>query len=230
MIPSLPQQTRQVSPHIEVKICGIKSREAMLAAVEAHYVGLMFYPPSPRAVNLSKAAELAELAHRQGHSQVVGVFVDPSDELLEQVLSKVALDMIQLHGSESISRIASVRRKCKVPIIKALQIGTSSSLRVISDYQDTADYLLLDAKPPADYKLPGGSGHSIEWEILREVEPTCPWFLAGGLTANNLQPAVILSGARRVDVSSGLERERGLKDPLLIKRFLTQARLVVGKP
>lgn len=189
----------------------------------AQYVGLVFYPPSPRAVEIKQAAGLAEMAHKQGLSHVVGVFADQGCELIRQVLSSVELDMIQLHGSENVSQIAQIREKCGLPVIKALQISTHASLQAILDYEGVADYLLLDAKPPAHYKLPGGSGHPIDWKILKQVTTSRPWFLAGGLTADNLRQALSTSGARRVDVSSGLEHKRGLKNPLLIEKFLACA-------
>ncbi|WP_404384460.1 phosphoribosylanthranilate isomerase [Caenispirillum salinarum] len=203
------------------KICGITDEDAMVAAVEhgAAYVGLVFFPPSPRAILPKNAAELVEGMPED--VQVVGLFVDPTDDELDAVLNHVRLDMIQLHGKESAERVEQVRQEYATPVMKALGIAQASDLQDAQAYADAADMLLFDAKPPADADRPGGHGLPFAWDILRAWDrDDVPWMLAGGLTPDNVARAIAESGAEIVDVSSGVEHEKGRKDPALIKAFL----------
>lgn len=206
---------------VEVKICGINRPEAAAAAVAggARYLGLVFYPPSPRAVAPMVGAELAR--HVPTWVQVVGLFVNPSDEELEHVVSQVPLDYLQLHGGESANRVAAVKDRFRIPVIKALRVATEDDLAAVGPLQAVADKLLFDAKlPPNVATLPGGNGIPFDWRLLTGRSWTCPWLLSGGLTPDNLAEAVALTQARTVDVSSGVEDRPGHKNPALITRFL----------
>lgn len=206
---------------LEVKICGINRPEAMTAAVEggARFVGLVFYPPSPRSVVPELAAELARMVPTG--VRVVGLFVDPSDDELERVVTKVPLDMIQLHGSETPKRVAEIRERFTMPILKAVKVGDAADLNAASVYEPVADWLLFDAKPPARVaSLPGGNGLAFDWTILSGRSWTKPWLLSGGLNAGNIAEAIAVTGARGADVSSGVEDRPGHKAPGLIRDFL----------
>lgn len=212
---------------VQVKICGINDPEALRAAVEggARYVGLVFYPRSPRAVAPALAAQLA----RQVPTWVrtVGLFVDPDDTLLEHVVTQVPLDLVQLHGAETPARVAEIQATYHIPVIKAIKVATVEDLDGAAAYQETAGMLLFDAKPPDKVAaLPGGNGISFDWTLLAGRSWSRPWMLSGGLSADNLAEAVARSGARIVDVSSGVEDRPGHKDPARIRTFLeTAARL-----
>lgn len=209
---------------LEVKICGIRSPDALAAAVEggARYVGLVFYPPSPRAVGPVEAATLARYVPTG--VRTVGLFVEPDDELLDSVLGQVPLDMIQLHGGETPGRVAEIKRAVSAPIMKAIRVALESDLDIVPDYEAVADALLFDAKPPANVTaLPGGNGVPFDWTILAGRQWALPWMLSGGLTADNLAASVRTTGATAVDVSSGVEDRPGHKDPALIRAFLQRA-------
>src|SRR3546814_14808 len=171
---------------------------------------MVFYPPSPRAVTPAVAADLAVHA---GNAQKVGLFVDPEDALIDAVLARVALDMLQLHGSETPDRVAALRRRTGLPIMKAIKVGDVQDLAMAEAYLDSTDWLMFDAKAPADRRnaLPGGNAVSFEWRLLAgrsfagESGPL-PWMLAGGLNPANIAEAVRLSGARTVDTSSEIGR------------------------
>lgn len=210
---------------VRVKICGINDDRALEAALDggADYVGMVFYPPSPRAISLGQAAALADQAGGRAHR--VGVFVDPDDATLERVLSTVSLDYIQLHGHESPTRVAEVARLTGCSMIKALAIGTALDLARADDYE-AGDMLLLDAKVEAGkgLDLPGGNGVAFPWPVVKQSVISIPWFLSGGLDATNVRRAITESGAGLVDVSSGVESEPGVKDIDQIYRFLAAAK------
>ncbi len=211
---------------VAAKICGLKDPTAIAAAVAggASYVGLMFYPPSPRAVTPARAKELTALLPPA--MKKVGVFVDPDDALLETVLAQVPLDLIQLHGGESPERVAQIAARISAPanlsILKAIKVAKRADLEAASDYDEIADMLLFDAKAPTDMAdaLPGGNGLMFDWNLLTGRKWRQPWMLSGGLDAGNVAQAVRISGARTVDVSSGVESAPGVKDPAAIKAFL----------
>ena len=216
---------------IEVKICGIRTPDALSAAVTggARYVGLVFYPKSPRAVDLDLAAELS----RQVPTgvRVVGLFVDPSDDQLETTLGRVPLDLLQLHGNETPDRVADIRATASAPVMKAVRVATPADLEQVSAFADVADMLLFDAKPPPNVAaLPGGNGIPFDWTILAGRQWTLPWMLSGGLTTDNLAEAVRLTGAQTVDVSSGVESRPGHKEPTLIAAFLKAVDAIAAAP
>lgn len=202
-----------------VKICGIKDPENLEAALAAgaRFIGFVFYPPSPRAVSLDIAATLARDIPTGVRS--VGLFVDPDDALLDQVTSLIPLDMIQLHGNESPGRIAEIKARTHMPVMKAIRVTSESDLADIEGYEAAADWLLFDAKP-ADADLPGGMGESFDWNILAGRSFKKPWMLAGGLNSSNVDKALSILKPDAVDVSSGVESVRGVKDAAKIKAFL----------
>jgi phosphoribosylanthranilate isomerase len=209
---------------VEVKICGVNSAEALgwAAAAGADFVGFVFFPPSPRAVTPAQAGAIS--ASLEGGPQRVGLFVDPDDAELTATLAAVPLDVIQLHGEETPERVAAVRKHFGVPVMKALGIATEADLAAIAAYAKVADRLLLDAKPPPGAALPGGNAAPFEWRLARRASIPVPWLLAGGLTPANVGEAIAASGAPGVDVSSGVERARGMKDEALIQAFVRAAR------
>lgn len=208
----------------EVKICGVNSPAALAAAAAAgaDFIGFVFFPASPRALTPAEAAALSA-AHPGGPLRV-GLFVDPDDETLAATLAAVALDLIQLHGAETPQRVAAVRARFGVPVMKALGIGDAGDVARIPAYAAVSDRLLFDARPAPDAALPGGNAHPFEWGLLRGVRVGRPWLLAGGLTPANVASALAASGAPGVDVSSGVERARGVKDAGLIRDFVQAAR------
>ena len=210
---------------IAVKICGLGSEEAVAAAVGggAAYVGFVFYPPSPRAVSATRAARLCA-AVPAGIARV-GLFVDADNAAIAAILDKVPLDLLQFHGHETPERVAAATARFGRPVIKAISIAAPEDALAAVRYEDTADTLLFDAKPPrrAD-ALPGGNGLAFDWRLIAGGAWRRPWMLSGGLTATLLPEAVRISGASAVDVSSGVERRPGDKDPDKIRDFLAAAR------
>ena len=208
---------------IAAKICGLTTAEAVKTARDAgaDMVGFVFYPPSPRAIDVDLARALKELAGPD--VQAVGVFVDPDDDLLDRTISGVGLDMVQLHGSESPERVAEIRRRFKLPVIKAIQVTDAEDVTMAREFEPVADYLMFDAKPPAESLLPGGNGAAFDWSLLDGQSWQRPWILSGGLNADVLEDAVATSGAAAVDVSSGVETVPGAKAPELIEAFLEAA-------
>jgi phosphoribosylanthranilate isomerase len=206
------------------KICGLNSPAAAVAAAAggAAHIGLVFYPPSPRAVTVEAAAELARLVpERVGR---VGLFVDPTDDELQSVLSRVPLTMLQLHGRESPERIAAFKRRFGLKVMKAIGIAGPGDLDAAAAYVPVSDWLLFDAKPPKEPgALPGGNARPFDWRILQGRSWPLPWMLSGGLTAGTLAEAVRVTGARAVDVSSGVEDRPGVKNPDRIRAFLEAA-------
>lgn len=207
----------------QVKICGLRRPDHIAAAAEAgaRYVGLVFFPTSPRAVTLEQAAAL--VPHVPVGVATVGLFVNPDDLLLDQVLDRMPLDVIQLHGGETPDRVAAVKALTGLPVMKAVGLSGPEDLPALTDYALVADMLLIDAKPPSDATLPGGNGLSFDWRLLVGRRWLRPWMLAGGLTAQNVAEAIRLTGAPAVDVSSGVEVEPGVKDEALIRAFVAAA-------
>lgn len=208
----------------DVKICGLTQRAHLTAAVEAgaRYLGLVFFPRSPRAVTPARAAALtAEVPVGVAR---VGLFVDPEDALIDATLAQVPLDIIQLHGQETPDRVAAVRRLTGLPVMKAVGIASADDLPQLTDYGLVADMLLVDAKPAPDAALPGGNGLAFDWRLLQGRRWLRPWMLAGGLTPANVAEAVRLTRAPAVDVSSGVESAPGVKDKRLIADFVAAAR------
>ena len=209
---------------VQVKICGLRTPEAVHAAVAggAQAAGFVFYDASPRALGPESAAQLARLLPTA--TRAVGLFVDANDDDIEAVVSRVPLDMLQLHGNEPPRRVAEIRARFSMPVMKALRIATEADLKPLADFEAAADWILFDAKPPSNVtSLPGGAGIAFDWRLIKRVRITRPWMLAGGLTADNLAEAVSESGARMVDVSSGVEDRPGVKSIERIAAFLAAA-------
>lgn len=211
---------------VEAKICGVSDMAAIAAAAAggATYIGLNFYPPSPRAVSPDQAAALTGQTPRG--LKKVGVFVTPDDALLTEITTRVSLDILQLHGGEDPRRVAEVRARFGLPVMKAIRVSGPEDLEAVATFGAVADLLMFDAKPPRSLKnaLPGGNAVAFDWRILAGRAYPKPWLLAGGLAIGNLAEAVSISGAETVDVSSGVEDEPGRKSPAKIADFLDRAR------
>jgi phosphoribosylanthranilate isomerase len=205
---------------IAIKFCGLTRPQDVAAAAKAgaRYVGFVFFPKSPRHVTLDQARALA-LAVPPGVAKVA-LSVDADDAALGALLDRVPIDILQLHGHESPARVAEVRARFGLPVMKALGLAEAGDLAQIDDYAGVADQLLIDAKPPRGADLPGGNGLAFDWRLLAGRRYwRKPWMLAGGLTAGNVAEAVRLTGARQVDVSSGVEGAPGVKDAGLMAQF-----------
>lgn len=207
----------------QVKICGLSDPASVDAAIKAGatYLGFVFFPKSPRAVTPEQAAAL--MADVPVGIAKVGLFVNPSYAQLATTLAAAPLDVIQLHGQESVDRVAQVKELTGLPVMKAIGISGPEDLPALIDYGLVADMLLVDAKAPKDAALPGGNGLAFDWRLLVGRKWLRPWLLAGGLTPGNVAEAIRLTGARGVDVSSGVESEPGIKDTNLIRSFINAA-------
>jgi phosphoribosylanthranilate isomerase len=207
-----------------VKICGINSVGAAEAVVHAgaDFAGLVFHPGSPRNVSLDQGRELANIL--RGHLRIVTLVADADDETIALVVNAIRPDFVQLHGSETADRVGAVRAKFKVHAIKAVAVSGPEDFARVPDLAQVSDMLLFDAKAPEGAERPGGNGAAFDWRLLRGRNYARPWMLAGGLNEDNLARAVARSGAKCVDVSSGVESAPGVKDPQLIADFVTAAR------
>lgn len=206
---------------ISIKMCGLTRVADVTAAAEAgaRYVGFVFFPKSPRNIEIAAARALA-LATPLGVAKVA-LTVDADDALLDAIVAEVPLDLLQLHGHESPKRVAQVRARYGLPVMKAIGIADAEDLPQIDLYQDVADQLLIDAKPPKTADLPGGNGLAFDWRLLSGRKYwTRPWMLAGGLTPDTVAEAIRLTGARQVDVSSGIEASPGVKDAARMRAFV----------
>ena len=209
---------------IRVKICGITDSADIPAAIlaGARYVGFVFFPPSPRNLSLTEAAVMARSVP-EGICKVA-LTVDADDALLDRLLDAVPLDMLQLHGRESPQRVAAVQERFGLPVMKAVGVAGESDLPALDDYARVADQILVDAKPPKDADLPGGNGLAFDWRLIAGRRWPVPWMLAGGLTPENVAEAIRMTGARQVDVSSGVESAPGVKDAARIRAFVAAVR------
>lgn len=209
---------------IRVKICGLRTQADITAAAQAGagYVGFVFFAKSPRNVSVEEAAELAA-AVPAGICKVA-LTVNASDADLDAITSAVPLDMLQLHGRESVERVAEVKERYGLPVMKAIGVADAADLDQIDLYSNVADQLLIDAKPPKGADLPGGNGLAFDWRLLAGRKYwRKPWMLAGGLTPDNVAEALRLTGARQVDVSSGVETAPGQKSAEKIAGFVSAA-------
>ena len=210
----------------QVKICGLSTPETMAAAVDAgaEFVGTVFFPPSPRAVTPEQAGAL--LAPVGDKAVKVGLFVDAGDTLIEDAIKAAKLDLLQLHGAESVERVAEIRRRFGVPVMKVIKIRGPEDVARVEGFLEVSDRILFDAAPPADMAnpLPGGNAVSFDWTCLKGRTWRKPWMLAGGLTAENIMQAIDLSGAQALDVSSGVEDRPGVKNPDKIRHFIAVAK------
>tara|TARA_R110002124_G_scaffold11974_15_gene56949 strand:+ start:1661 stop:2320 length:660 start_codon:yes stop_codon:yes gene_type:complete len=207
-----------------VKICGLCKPEDVTAAATAGavYGGFVFFPKSPRYVSVDVARSLA-IEAPVGLAKVALV-VDADDALIDAITGAVPLDMLQLHGQETPDRVAALRVRTGLPVMKAIGVADADDLAAIDVYAEVADQLLIDAKPPKASPLPGGNGLSFDWRLLQGRKYwTKPWMLAGGLTPENVAEAIRLTGARQVDVSSGVEAAPGVKDAARIADFVAAA-------
>jgi phosphoribosylanthranilate isomerase len=208
---------------VRVKICGLRKVAHVEAAVAAgaRYVGFVFFARSPRHVTIDAAAGLAE-AVPPGVAKVA-LTVDATDAELDAIVAAVPLDMLQLHGAETPERVTAVRARYGLPVMKAIGIAGPEDLDRIAGYGRVADQLLVGAKAPAGAALPGGNGLAFDWTLIARKYWPCPWMLAGGLTPDTVATAIRLTGARQVDVSSGVETAPGVKDEALIRAFIAAA-------
>ena len=209
---------------IRVKICGLCRHEDVTAVADAgaSYGGFVFFPKSPRNVSIAQARDLA-LGAPVGLAKVALV-VNADDAMLDAITAEVPLDMLQLHGSESPARVAEVKARYGLPVMKAVGVGGPEDLAAIDVYAEVADQLLIDAKPPKGADLPGGNGLAFDWQLLAGRKYwSVPWMLAGGLTPDNAAEAVLRTGTRQLDVSSGVESAPGVKDAAQIAAFVAAA-------
>jgi len=207
-----------------VKICGLKTVAALDAVLEAQadFVGFVFFPPSPRHVELAVARELGIRAH--GRARTVALTVDADDALHEAIMAALKPDIVQLHGKETPERVDALRRRFGLPVMKALPVEAGADLVAVSDYAGIADWLLFDARAPKDATRPGGLGRSFDWTLLKALDPGLPFMLSGGLDPANIAEALTMTNAPAVDVSSGVESMAGVKDPDKIRAFIRAAR------
>ena len=210
---------------VSVKICGLSDRAGLDAAMAAgaRYVGFVPVAKSPRAVTVEQAAALA-VEVPPGIAKVALV-VDADDATLDEIVARVPLDMLQLHGHETPERVAEVRALHGLPVMKAVGVASEADLPALDAYAAVADQILVDAKAPKGAPLPGGNGLAFDWRLIAGRRWPVPWMLAGGLTPDNLAEAVARTGARQVDVSSGVESAPGVKDEVRIRAFLDAAGL-----
>lgn len=208
---------------IRVKICGLRTPADVTAVAQAGaaYAGFVFFAKSPRNVTMPEA-RLAALAAPPGLAKVALV-VDADNATLDAIVEAVPLDMLQLHGHETPDRVAQVRARYGLPVMKAIGLADEGDLPAIFEFSTVADQILIDAKPPRGADLPGGNGLAFDWRLLAGRRWLRPWMLAGGLTAENVAEAVRLTGARQVDVSSGVESAPGIKDAARIAAFVAAA-------
>lgn len=211
-------------PEVQAKICGLSTPDHVRWAVAAgaRYLGFVFFSKSPRNVSVETAAALA-LDVPPGIAKVA-LLVDADDALIDEITARVPIDLLQLHGRESPERVAEIRARTGLPVMKALGIAGMDDLDRIEPYEVVADMILVDAKPPKDAALPGGMGVPFDWQLIAGRHWQRPWMLAGGLTPKNVGLAVRLTGAPIVDVSSGVESAPGVKDPALITAFMAALR------
>ncbi len=210
-----------------VKICGIRDASALDSAIRAgaSYIGFIHYPASPRHVSFEEAARLRALAGNQVHP--VSVTVNADDEVIAEIMARVRPDFLQLHGHETPERLRGVKQAHPgIRLIKALPVRSPNDIAQSRAYAGIADMLLFDAPPPPKAELPGGNGVAFDWNALKHAEIALPWFLSGGLTHENVEDAVRISGAKFVDVSSGVESAPGIKDEAKIRAFLEAAKIL----
>lgn len=207
------------------KICGLSTPEAVRAAVDgkAGYLGFVFFGKSPRDVSPEAAARLAEPVRGRG-VKLVAVTVDPTNALLDSIAATLKPDLIQLHGREPPARVREIAARTGTGVVKALAVSEPADLDAARAYEPVAEHLMFDARPPEGAALPGGTGARFDWTMLKGRRFARPYFLAGGLDPWNVGEALSQSGAPMVDVSSGVERGPGLKDPGLVSAFLDAVR------
>lgn len=214
---------------IDVKICGLKTDEALQAALAAgaSHVGFIFFPKSPRNIAPEEAGRLRQLA--RGKAKAVAVTVDADDATLDGIVASMAPDMLQLHGKETPERVAAVKARYRLPVMKAFSVSTADDLRKSRAFAGVADRLLFDAKPPAGSELPGGNGVSFDWRLLTGLDAEVDYMLSGGLNAANIGDALRFANPPGLDISSGVESAPGVKDVGLITEFFRAVRAAQEK-
>ncbi len=209
---------------LTVKICGLSTPDALDVALDAgaDMVGFVFFPPSPRNLSFKTAAALESRV--RGRAKKVALSVDADDTLLSYVVDALGPDILQLHGNESPLRVAAIKARFKLPVMKAIPVESKGDLAAITRYAAVADWLLFDARPPRGATRPGGLGKAFDWHLLESIDSRVPYMLSGGLDADNVGEALRITRAPGVDVSSGVERAPGEKDPDKIRAFVRAAR------
>ncbi|HKK97779.1 MAG TPA: phosphoribosylanthranilate isomerase [Marivita sp.] len=213
-----------MTPGIRTKICGLTRPEDVAAAADAGaaYVGFVFFAKSPRSVSFDLARDLAvDVPVGIGK---VGLVVDADDAFLDELTAEVPLDFLQLHGHETPERVSEIRARYGLPVIKAVGVADAEDVADLHTFAEVADQLLVDAKPPKNAVLPGGNGVAFDWRLIAARRWSVPWLLAGGLTPDTVAEAIALTGAKQVDVSSGVESAPGVKDASLIEAFVAGTR------
>ena len=207
-----------------IKICGLRTPEALDVSLHAgaDMVGFVFFPPSPRHIDFATARELG--ARVRGRAQKVALSVDADDEWLAASIEALSPDFLQLHGKETPKRVLAVKARFRLPVMKAIAVETRDDLACVPEFAEVADRLIFDARAPRDATRPGGLGKPFEWRLLKNLDPRVPFMLSGGLNPDNVAEAIAVTRAGGVDVSSGVERAPGDKDPDLIRGFIRAAR------
>jgi len=207
------------------KICGIRTNEDLDAVAQAggSWAGMVFFEKSPRHISYERAETLRIHARQLRHApDLVALVVDADDARLDAIVKHAAPDMIQCHGSETPERLAALRARYGIPLMKAMRVTGRETFAAAASYENIVDMLLFDSAP-LDADLPGGTGHRFDWGLMQHYTGTTPWMLAGGLTPDTVAEAIRISGAMAVDVSSGVETAPGIKDHAAIQRFVAAA-------
>jgi phosphoribosylanthranilate isomerase len=209
---------------LDIKICGLKTDDALAAALAggASHVGFIFFPKSPRYVEPAEAGRLRQAA--SGKAKTVAVTVDANDAFLDEIVAKMQPDMLQLHGAETPARLAEIKARYGLPVMKALSVSEAADLKRTAPFIGIADRFLFDAKPPKGSQLPGGNGIAFDWRILAGLDAGVDYMLSGGLNAANIDDALRLANPPGIDISSGVESAPGVKDPALIEQFFRAVR------
>jgi phosphoribosylanthranilate isomerase len=207
-----------------VKICGLSTRETLDVALDAgaDMVGFVFFPPSPRHLSLATARDLG--GQVKGRAKKVALTVDADDATLAEIVEALQPDILQLHGKETIARLRDIKAKFGLPVMKVIAVEAASDLASLPGYAAVADRILFDARAPSEATRPGGLGAVFDWHVLENLDLNLPFMVSGGLTAENVAEAVRVTRAGGVDVSSGVERAPGVKDPEMIRSFIRAAR------
>jgi phosphoribosylanthranilate isomerase len=209
---------------LTVKICGLSTPETLDVALQsgADMVGFVFFPPSPRHISLESAGVLGKQA--KGRAVKVALTVDADDATLANIVETLRPDILQLHGKETVARLRDIKQQFGLPVMKAIPVATAADLAPLAGYAAVADRILFDARAPKDATRPGGLGAVFDWDLLKDLDLRLPFMVSGGLHAGNVAEAIRVTRAGGVDVSSGVERAPGVKDPDLIRDFIRAAR------
>lgn len=213
-----------MTSQVRVKLCGLTTLEDVdsAAAAGAAYMGFVFFPKSPRHLDVAQAAEMAAAAP-VGVCKVA-LTVNADDKALDRITAAVPLDMLQLHGDETPERVQYIKDRYGLAVMKAVGVAAAADLAALDTYARVADQILVDTKPPKGAPLPGGNGLAFDWRLISGRRWPVPWMLAGGLMPGNVAEAIRLTGARQLDVSSGIETAPGVKDPAMMRDFVSAAK------